>query len=870
MSQVYLDSILGVGRLGAMKLGYFTPRCPILINGVRVETYVKYGSARISDQRAGRPSTASLRILANISGAPTVTEGQPITIGLGTTANPMFTGYVTNVALVFEGGLLSQRAFDISCIDEQWFLDRRNVYGRWQSTDAGEIAYQILSGFTSGFDITSKVNRVTGVTIDDFSCKGDQVSNALSSLATAAAVEFRVQDGVVYFTATPNWANPDTVTENNTLTKSLKHEVDLAQVRTRVRVVGAANTTADAAAVGDTILSMTDTTIFSSTGGSILTPDGQIITYTGKGSLAAPGTPAGATRTGGLRSITITRSGSTGTATSSTNHGYSTGDVVTHAGAAQPEYNGTFTITVTGNTTYTFTVTGTPTSPATGTITAYVEIGGSVGVGSYRYKSTFYSARGETLGSTASSTVTVSAVATPTGGSVAERSPKVCGNLVYSSLALGYSYAFAFLTSAGETIVGGGGSATISQVAGPSGAATLTPTTGGSMTSAVGYYYLVTFVTASGESLAGNGGFVSMGASDTQVGLTNIATSADARVTGRKIYRTGANGAGGYRLVTTINDNSTTSYNDTTADGSLGAAMPVTDTASTGQVSLSSIPTSSDQRVIGRVIYRTSLGGSTYKRLAVISDNATTTYTDNISDESLGNDALATSTAGGAQVRVTSLATSADPRVVGRRVYRTLTGGTDYKLVGTVSDNVTAYFIDNASDASLASAQALPTVGTIVGLTGIPSSSTGSITAAIPAGTSINLTVLRNDTSAQAALAALEGGDGIHEHQISDSTLVTDAAAAAVGDADLENFSSANVKAGLVTRDQNAFAGRTLTFNFSAPVSVTGAYLAQSVEITDIEILAVRGALYPKRTVQCADTRFTLQDVLRAVQIAQR
>ena len=38
---------------------------------------------------------------------------------------------------------------------------------------------------------------------------------------------------------------------------------------------------------------------------------------------------------------------------------------------------------------------------ATGTITAYVEVGGSVGVGSYTYKTTFTSARGETLGSAA-------------------------------------------------------------------------------------------------------------------------------------------------------------------------------------------------------------------------------------------------------------------------------------------------------------------------------------------------------------------------------------------------------------------------------------------------------------------------------------
>jgi hypothetical protein len=65
----------------------------------------------------------------------------------------------------------------------------------------------------------------------------------------------------------------------------------------------------------------------------------------------------------------ITRSGSTATATR-TAHGYSTGDFIKIAGAAQPEYNGDFYVTVTGANTFTYTVTGTPATPATGTITA--------------------------------------------------------------------------------------------------------------------------------------------------------------------------------------------------------------------------------------------------------------------------------------------------------------------------------------------------------------------------------------------------------------------------------------------------------------------------------------------------------------------
>lgn len=65
----------------------------------------------------------------------------------------------------------------------------------------------------------------------------------------------------------------------------------------------------------------------------------------------------------------ITRASQTATVTTATAHGFTTGDYVTHAGAAQSEYNVEAQVTVTGATTYTFTVSGSPASPATGTIT---------------------------------------------------------------------------------------------------------------------------------------------------------------------------------------------------------------------------------------------------------------------------------------------------------------------------------------------------------------------------------------------------------------------------------------------------------------------------------------------------------------------
>jgi hypothetical protein len=68
-------------------------------------------------------------------------------------------------------------------------------------------------------------------------------------------------------------------------------------------------------------------------------------------------------------SVTIARSGSVATV-AHTGHGMTTGDIVEIVGANQQEYNGAYSITVTGANEYTYTLTGTPATPATGTITA--------------------------------------------------------------------------------------------------------------------------------------------------------------------------------------------------------------------------------------------------------------------------------------------------------------------------------------------------------------------------------------------------------------------------------------------------------------------------------------------------------------------
>lgn len=66
----------------------------------------------------------------------------------------------------------------------------------------------------------------------------------------------------------------------------------------------------------------------------------------------------------------ITYSGTTATATSSAAHGFATGNTVNIRGASQGQYNGDFTITVTGASTFTYTMASAPASNASGTLLA--------------------------------------------------------------------------------------------------------------------------------------------------------------------------------------------------------------------------------------------------------------------------------------------------------------------------------------------------------------------------------------------------------------------------------------------------------------------------------------------------------------------
>lgn len=98
------------------------------------------------------------------------------------------------------------------------------------------------------------------------------------------------------------------------------------------------------------------------------------------------------------------------------------------------------------------------------------------------------------------------------------------------------------------------------------------------------YRCQVTFVNAGGETVGGTEATVTV--TSQRISWSAIPLGPTS-TTARKLYRTAAGGASGTeKLVTTLADNTTATFTDNVADGSLGAAVPTSNTAGVLQVAV--------------------------------------------------------------------------------------------------------------------------------------------------------------------------------------------------------------------------------------------------------------------------------------------
>lgn len=693
-------------------------------------------------------------------------------------------------------------------------------------------------------------------------------------------------------------------------------------------------------------------------------------------------------------SASIARVGTVATVTSITGaHGCTVGEPVLITGATPAAYNGIHQVSrIVSTTVFEFTIVGAPATPATGSIVVTHSLAGPL-VGTYQYGYSFVTDRGETRVTPTGSVALGGVVAGVSFSAV--QSTTIDGGLSGgASSSRGYMTSFV-LSNGGTTAPFGFNGASLTQVAAP-GACSLARATGGGLGGGT-YQYAVTYYTAAGETHAGssasifctNGDAVTVSsiptssdgrvigrkiyrtkvggstlyhvatlgdnttttyvdqaddlkltvlipASNTtgsQINLTGISTSTDQRVVGRKLWASKLGTTAPMYLLATLGDNTTTTFTDTTPDAALTDQAPDGDIDNGSGVRLSAIAISSDPRVKARRLYRTAADGTALRVLATISDNLTTTYTDQAPDTALGITTPADPQPGGDAVLLSAVPLGA-VGTTARQIHRTKGGGAVYYLVGSIGDNTTTTYLDARADVDLAdvSIDSVLTAAIFVGqstlpvddlsqfqagggwvfvdgqrihytgrsgtsgagtLTGIPASGDGAILTNIkagaavindglltgvtgivrdiPQGADIRAVVMAEDTAAQAALAAREGGDGVHEHLIDAGEKATLGDGTDQAEAELRQFAAGDLRVRWRAHDLNTRSGRSLTINMAAPHSLTGTMLIQDVTITGFEAIARSDGTWqvPTFDAEASSARFSLQDLLRLVALTR-
>jgi hypothetical protein len=301
---------------------------------------------------------------------------------------------------------------------------------------------------------------------------------------------------------------------------------------------------------------------------------------------------------------------------------------------------------------------------------------------------------------------------------------------------------------------------------------------------------------------------------------------------------------------------------NTTGAGLSVSGLYTNNSGGTVDYSLSSIDTG-PTGTVKRKIYRTKNGGNGgFFLLTTINDNSTTTYTDSTTDALLGTETLPTTNSTSAPIGSTSLRVEDLAQFLSGGGWAEAPGGQVFSYTGRSASSGTGTLtgIPSSGTGSLGATVGAGTVNALPHLAGV----TG-IVYAINKGDPVNIIVTVNDATAQTALAALVGGDGVHEMFITDGRwAITEATAQATTEVTMRKNPIVTVE--FDSRDSSIVSGRDITITLSSP-AISGTFKIQRVTFSEIGVggaLAVNN-IWPLRHVECSSRRFSFEDLLRQI-----
>lgn len=592
-------------------------------------------------------------IRENIDGTPDTTvfrlkdaavqQWDEVKIGLDGLADNdlIFAGVVTKPAVSHPTDENDFSLTEVSAVGFEFLLNQVFVNRRYVGQSATDIVEDLMDDFAPDFTYTGLEASLP--TIDEISFTNEKLTNCLDRIVKRIGGNWvlagykDLQLGLDILTG-----GVGDIGLTGSQASQIVRAPDISQVRTRVLMEGGGSNVGAEIAAGSSVLPVRDAMWYSLLGGQVACGP-QRITYATKvdglgGALVGTNvTPASA--------VLVALAGGSGVTTGA--HKYKQ-TYVTGAGETLP-----------GPESAEITTGGTITAPTAPSATKV--LGGNLSAGVYSWKVTYYDAAGgETTPSSASSNVTMDDVSAPTG------TPSVSIASGDADMSNGpFKYKYTFRTSDGN------------------------------------------FETLPSPESASQG--INNDPTNFRVRCLRSSVSTPPAGAGEpQFYRAEWNGSGydAFKRMAGGSDgfgaDDASYYYETSSSGppgTLGPNAPSSNTMIYRRATVA-IPTSSNPATVGRKLYRTVAGGSTWKLVDTIANNTATSYPDNIADGSLGADAPSSNTTALSRVNVTGV--SAGPTgTTGRKLYRTEAGGSTYKLVNTFNDNTTTTFLDTVADGSL-------------------------------------------------------------------------------------------------------------------------------------------------------------------------
>lgn len=235
----YKHARLGVLRLGAGRLNYFTPiEVKLTVNGTDRSSLGRFDSFSVTLNAYDQPDTCTGKIWGAAGFTPDV--GQTLVLGMGQAENRVFGGRIVRCTQCYDGGLPSLMYYDIRAIDGSRTLGKRRVRTRYVNADAAEIVFDLVATYSSGIT-TAHVETSLGV-IDDISFTMETLPTALTRVAEripGCRWFVDAYNDLHFGTTLPVTPAPAPLTNSSAIEfKNVRRTRDILQVATRVYVEG--------------------------------------------------------------------------------------------------------------------------------------------------------------------------------------------------------------------------------------------------------------------------------------------------------------------------------------------------------------------------------------------------------------------------------------------------------------------------------------------------------------------------------------------------------------------------------------------------------------------------------------------------------